>query len=479
MNKYLFSLLIVMFVGLSIKAQKAVDIEVVIDNYEQDTLILAYYLGENQYVKDSVTRSGENFLIQADSLFDSGLYSLILLPDHQVIQLILDQDQKFKVSTDVSKQDMDFEFKGSKENEIYYDYVAYINEKKPLLDSLQSLRQSIEEGDEKSQEQLTKQVETMDKMVEEEIERISAKYPKSFASKIIQGTRNVHVPEMNGKDAKETNLMRFNYYRKHYFDYIDLSDERLLRTPFLFGKIDYFVDKLTFKHPDSITNAVNHVLGHFDDQGELFQYYLVHYVNKFASAKIVGMDEVFVNLVDQYYAKGKAYWADEENTKKIIENANKMKPTLIGKQVPKLLLQDSLGAKIDVDSIDAEYTVLYFYKFDCGHCKKSTPKVVDFYERYKEKGVKVVTICTKFTKDVPGCWKYLKTIPGSGQLLNLCDPYHKTKMMSVFNLNTTPRILVLDENKKIISKNIGAEQLPEVLDHHIKLKKRQLDDQKN
>jgi len=47
---------------------------------------------------------------------------------------------------------------------------------------------------------------------------------------------------------------------------------------------------------------------------------------------------------------------------------------------------------------------------DCGHCKKAAPFMVEFAEKFKDKGVKVFAVCTSVAKsaddkDVPDCWK--------------------------------------------------------------------------
>jgi methyl coenzyme M reductase alpha subunit len=54
---------------------------------------------------------------------------------------------------------------------------------------------------------------------------------------------------------------------------------------------------------------------------------------------------------------------------------------------------------------------------------------------------------------------------------NAVDPYHRSRYKTVYDIRTTPQIFVLDTDKKILSKRIGAEQLPEVIDHILKVKK--------
>ena len=43
------------------------------------------------------------------------------------------------------------------------------------------------------------------------------------------------------------------------------------------------------------------------------------------------MDAVYVHIVKNYYAKGLAPWTEEDQLKKIVKNAEKLEPLLIGK----------------------------------------------------------------------------------------------------------------------------------------------------
>ena len=46
------------------------------------------------------------------------------------------------------------------------------------------------------------------------------------------------------------------------------------------------------------------------------------------------MDAVYVYLVENYYATGQAAWTEEEQLKKIIDNATTLQPLLVGKIAP-------------------------------------------------------------------------------------------------------------------------------------------------
>jgi thiol-disulfide isomerase/thioredoxin len=129
-------------------------------------------------------------------------------------------------------------------------------------------------------------------------------------------------------------------------------------------------------------------------------------------------------------------------------------------------MQKKDGSKINLHDVESPFTVVYIWDPDCGHCKKAAPKVVEFYEKFKDKGVTIFSICGKFTDEVKTCWDTIEE-KGFDNFMNVVDPYHRSKYKVLYNIKSTPQIFILDENKEIIMKRIGAEQLSEVMDQII------------
>jgi thiol-disulfide isomerase/thioredoxin len=288
-------------------------------------------------------------------------------------------------------------------------------------------------------------------------------HPDKLTTAIVRAGLEIKVPDMEG-DEGEVQLKTYKYYKAHYFDNVDFANPGLLRSPLLFNRVESYLERLTPRHPDSIAIALTIVLDEMKPSYETFKYYLIHYLNEYAQSKIVGMDAVYVRLVDEYYRTGDADWTDPEQLKKILSNAQSIKPTLIGKTAPDIAFENRAGEQMNLHEMSADYTVLYIWQPDCGHCKKQTPKLIKFYEDYKESGVEVVAVCMKFTDEVPKCWEYIDSRPGMELFYNLVDPYNRSKYPTLYYVKSTPQLFVLDKDKKILTKRIGVEQLPEVMD---------------
>ncbi|MEM1217165.1 MAG: redoxin domain-containing protein, partial [Bacteroidota bacterium] len=298
--------------------------------------------------------------------------------------------------------------------------------------------------------------------------RYVEKYPGTLPAAIIKANLPLDTPEFTGT-PEEINTKRWRWMQRHYFDHIDLADSRMMRTPFLFQQVEHFVKKLQVQHPDTISKAIDYVLSEMKPSEDNFKYYLIHFLNDYAASKFVGMDAVYVHLVDEYYAKGLAPWTEEEQLTKIIDNANRLRPLLIGRTAPDVQMQRQDGSKISLHEVESPYTVLYFWRYDCGHCKKSTPHLKEFYDKYKDRGVKIFAGCAKLRDEVPECWDYIEENE-IGEWIHVVDPFGRSRFMQRYDLKTTPQIYVLDQDKKIISKRLGAEQLEEYFERLLEQK---------
>lgn len=455
-------LLLFSLFSLTAHAQDSYEIKIKIDGYDQPVLSLANNLLDKQYIVDTARVNGQGeYVFRSDtSALPTGIYLVVMAPDNQYFQLVIgkETDQNFSLETSV-KNFSRVKVKGSKDNQLFYDYLAFLDEQqeksKPLREQL---------ADESLSEEVRAELETKMDAISETVtshqDKIVADNPDAYVSLIIRTNSSNPPPEFADITNEEArNGKKLEWLQNHYFDKMNLKDDRLLRTPFLFNRIEYFVDKLFIPHPDTISQAIDQVLEKMDPKSEMFKYYVVHFINKAASSKIVGMDGVYVHMVDNYYTNGRAYWAEEESLATMKENADKTRPLLIGKQAPNMKMKRRDGTPVELYDIDAKYTILYFWQFECGSCKKSTPVMAEFYEKWKSQGVEIFSICTK-QNEIDKCWDYIDERE-IGDWLHATDKY--MRFYRDYDIHSTPTIFVLDENKEIVSKRLGADQLDKLL----------------
>ncbi|MEM9259644.1 MAG: TlpA disulfide reductase family protein, partial [Bacteroidota bacterium] len=455
--------LILALFALPLTAQERYEISVEIDGYEEEFLSLANNLLDKQYLVDTAYRTDEGkYIFESDTnALPKGIYLVVLAPDNNYFQMLVgdDEDQVFSLKTSLDKLN-EVEVTGSEENRLFYDYLSFLGTQQQAS---QPLRQQLQDStlSTAKREELLAKMDGYSQAVEKHQDAVIKEHPTSFVAAIIKTNRPFPPPPMDDiTDETERNTAQLHWLQDHYLDPINLKDDRLLRTPFLFNRLNYFVDKLFYQYPDTVSMAIDRVLERMNPSSEMFKYYVVHFTNKSASSKIVGMDAVYVHMVDKYYATGLASWSSPEQLKTMMENAEKARPLIIGKQAPNMKMKRRDGTPVELYDLKANYTVLYFWQFACPSCKKSTPVMKEFYEKWKDRGVEIFSICTK-QGEIDKCWEYIDD-NAIGDWLHATDRY--LRFYKDYDIRSTPTIFVLDENKEIVSKRIGAEQLDGLLE---------------
>ncbi len=471
-------------------SQTGYEIKVNIDGFENDSLLLGYQYADKQYIKDTVVRVGDTFTFSGDEPLDCGIYLVIMPPENRYFQIVVDdKDQKFMLTTNVTNPVDDAKFKGSEENETFYKYLNFIGKQSTKA---QELNKQMKANKELNKDVSSDQVKL--DAIDDEVNKFQldliGKHAGSMAARIVKASRDVDVPDFGTTD--EARRKRFYYLRDHWFDNTDLSDPCMIRTTLLHNKVMTYLEKLTVQHPDSISQSIDFIIEKAKGNDQTKRNWLSTLLNKYANSKVIGMDAVYVHIVMNYYAKGEASWVEPEKLLEIVDNATKTEPLLIGKISPEILMptldvegtliamekeEDEqkkfvLGEKVSLHKLDSPYKVLFIWAPDCGHCKKSMPKMIDFYNNYKDKGVELFAICHQNYKSTPACAEFIKERPEMLQWINVTDPYFRSRYQSLYNVKSTPQIYILDDKNEILFKRLGADQLPGVMDDIFKREKK-------
>jgi peroxiredoxin len=463
--KSLLSLFTVILLAGSAFANKdGFSIKIKVSGYTSGTVQLANYYGDKQYLKDSavVDNQGRFKFENKDGSLERGIY-MVVMPDKRYFEFLIDSIQNFTMETDSSDYIGKMKIKGSPENILFYEYLNFITPRGKNAEALRA-QQNEPETDAKTKAKIKEELAQLDKEVNDFKKNIQEKQPNSFVAKMFRSMTEPEIPEPpvleNG--AKDS-LFVFRYYKEHYWDNIDFSDDWIVRSPLYASRLKRYVENLTVQIPDSINKTADYLLEKAEVSPDIFKYTLWFITNTYERSNIMGMDAVFVHMVENYYMTGKAFWVDPTQLEKIAERAMTLKPILIGKTAPNILMRDLKNAIVPLHSVKAKYTILYFWDPDCGHCKKVTPLVRDIYKQYKDKGVQAYAVCMDVESD-----KMKKFIEDKElNWINVYDPYHQTNFRKHYDINSTPVLYLLNEKKEIIAKRIDAEQLREILQRQL------------
>jgi len=459
-----FNLLFIIFTSTLMSAfagnEDGYNIKIKVNGVKDSLCYLANYFGDKQYIKDSVrSDAAGTYIFKGKEKLPGGIY-LFVLPGRKYFELVIDKEQEFTMETDTGNYIKNMKVKGSADNKLFYEYLNFVTEKGKEVESLKPVMSSKNKD---SAKVAKARVAVIDSLVSNYKLDYIKKHPETLLAKVFLAAQEPKIPETPTlPDGKKDSTFAFRYYKSHFFDNIDFSDDRILRTPVFHGKLQQYIKDLTLQIPDSVNKEADYLVGKAIGNKEMFKYVVWFITNSYENSNIMGMDAVFVHMVKNYYTKELATWVDSVNLYKIQERAKLLDPILIGKPAPYMILQDTAGKWRSLYDIKAKYTLLFFWDPDCGHCQKTVPKLVEFYNKNKAKyDIEIYGANTAVEEE-----KWKKFVKDKGiKWINVADLKTQNNFRHEYDVSSTPQLYLLDKDKKIIAKKLDVETLEDFLKH--------------
>ncbi|CAM3699723.1 TlpA family protein disulfide reductase [Aquirufa aurantiipilula] len=439
-------------IGFSIKGK--------INGIGNSELYLAHYFGSTQQViKDTAQADAQgNFVFQGKDELPKGLY-LISFSKNRYLDVIIG-NTNFSFETDTLDPINHMKFQNSAENEAFFGFQREMGKRYVELRKL--------EMEKKDQVQIA----SIRKEIIQYQQSWFEKNKLLFVSKLVRATFEPEIPPFKKKvstpkDSTEFYQYQFSYYKKHFFDNLDLNDERFIRTPFLQKKLEKYFEDLVVQQPDSIIKDTDLLMSKIKNK-EVRRYVIYKIASTYETSNIVGTDAAFAHMGEKYYVGEASLW-DTTTVRQMRDRIKVLKPLLIGKRIPELLLTDPSGKRLTTASIPGEYTLVYFYDPECSHCKEETPKLMAQANYFKSK--KISVLATSIARNKKQWTDFIKEYKMES-IYNGIDIHpsaksgkeeYYTDFLRTFDIYSTPIIYILDKNKRIIGKKIPTDKIQDFI----------------
>ena len=445
----------------SANANKPYEIKIKISGGFQDTaLLLTSYYGDKIKIIDTAyaVKQGE-YIFKGENSLPGGIYMVVSTKKSKLFEFIVDSDQKFTLSTDKSNYPTNMKVSGSAENKLFYTYLIYNEKQYQLNKSLVKIIDSLK----------TVNVETLSyKSSLDSLNEVSKKYKieiiennkGTYVSSLLNSMRDIEIPDSIKNSSDST--LTFKYYKQHYWDYIDLSDSTLLRSPVFMRKVKQYFEQLVVFSPDSVIAAIDLVVSKARPSQEVVGYLIWNFVSEYQNPKFMGFDKVFVHLVDEYFSKEQISNTTPSILTSLQDRANKLRPILLSQPAPNLILIDTAEVLTSFYSITNNYTILFFWDSDCGVCSK---EIVELKKLYDNPDYDIEVFAINVNSDLEKWKKAItkKKVPG----INVNGTRSVTQdFHDLYDIYGTPVIYLLDKDKKIVAKRINAGKVTEFIDNY-------------
>jgi peroxiredoxin len=373
-----FAMLILLScVGLSVSAKDGYKLKFTIKDNTDSLIYLCNYFGNTKsvYKIDSVHLQPG---ISTQTLFSTkaitgGIYILLFADRKMQFEIVLDNgdDIEFNFS---KMNPLDNSFKNSKNNTDFYRYQKLASESGKKVNEIQNgLKTAKTKSD-------TLAIENEQRKIGRSLanyrDDYSAKNPNGFLATLFKALKEPEIPDsiLSLKDVRIKDSLRFVYYKKHYWDYFDFKDDRILYAPILEAKLDQYY-KMVPSVADSFIKEANYLMKHAEGSKDIYKYCFWWQTRNAGLSKVMGLDEAYAYMIENYVMRDKCPWLTDSNKQQYITDYKRISPNTIGKMAPEIELKNrkNVLSKLSTAVFANDYTVIAFYDPGCHHCQDEIP----------------------------------------------------------------------------------------------------------
>lgn len=428
----------------------------------KDTMMMMgnYYARGNQVVDTAYRDDKGRFVFSGTDTLAWGLYFFANEKGEYVEFVVYKEKPFFTFETKEGDWTSNMKVKGSRENDFFFDFHRVDGQlSKTLMEKERTLDSAAFAAFKR------KELVRLDSIKTALIEQ----HPEKMLSKMMLATKENYTPVVDEKGDTMTDEQRRDYYFHHYFDNIPLDDNFFVRTPkavFYDRVMQFFDSYLKYAPPAVIEEYLDTVMRKSLKAPNVFQYLVIQLTQKYLQSSVMVHDEVYVYLVQHYFATEANFWTSPSGIEKELTRANKWERLLVGHVAPELILYDTLRVPHSLHAMPNRWKILIFWSPNCGHCKHIIPKVYDIYVANREKyDLGVFAILSEPDDKTRVDWRDFLQNHGidSPTWLNLDGGEANVDWHDVYDITSTPQIYLIDQYNVIQAKKLSDGNLEQVL----------------
>ena len=461
----LFILLIASAAGFAQKSKTdSTLIDVTIEGIQAGPVRLVGNYGDQNYLADSTGADAKgHFILRREKPLPAGFY-YFLLPGQKSFSILIDRDQRMTLRAKADDINNTMQASGALNTELLYRNIKFQSAQEPELNQIsQTLRKFPPSSPEYVQAK-ARQTQLVGER-KAHLDEIFKNYPDAFFTKFKIAGQNPEWPEFRKTNGDLDTLRNLLYYREHFWDGVDFTDDRLLSTPVIFNKLKRYITELVPQQPDSIIKVADPLVQRVLPYKEYFKFFVnwigLNYEN--GKTKVMDGEAVYVYMIDKYITPERAFWDTPENVEKLRKKVWEMQASLLGRKGQDVQAQDVNGVYRSLYESTAPIVVVFMFSPDCEHCQKQAPEIERIYNAWKDRGVDFFGIAVNTTEPE---WKaFVKK--HNFTFTNVFDPTNKA-IYAKYYVDITPELYILNKDRIIVGKNLVAEQLETMFERELK-----------
>ncbi len=440
------------------------DIKIKLTGIKTAKVVLGYFLGEQTFAVDTaqVDTSTGDLRFKTTRKLAQGVY-FVAHTEGVIFNLILADETDFSISTNISAPYDSAKVEHSVENAVYFNYMKTVQRVQNDISQINGITDML------------RQAKAGKSVIEEQEQKITARYaglekytqsvirqaPHLFTSKLLNISTMPVVPtELTQLKNDKPNPVYWFYFRKHFFDGVDFTDKRLVRSPYYANRLGQFLGYM-INNTDSVKAELDFILTKTRSNTEFYKFTLKWLTAVFDDNidRMPNADAYLIHLVEKYHRKPDS-GTDKYTLERMEYKVNAFKNVLIGSPAPNFELPNTEGVLKSLAEVKADYTLVVFYSSLCSHCREAMPTIQNALKNMDSKKLKVFTVCTDGVREP---WLSFLEEMKMKDWINVIDKQPDTDIQKKYVTWNLPVLYLLDRNKTIVANRIKPENLHELI----------------
>lgn len=403
-------------------------------------------------------------VFKGDQPLAPGMYSLKAGEGSVDFFITAGAPQQFSITFDPAQGLPSLEIKGSPENESFAGYMHFLSSMRQVAQRLQERMQLYRQNPD-SAYSITSQMQQLNQQVKARIETLQANNPGATLAFFFRSMQEPEAPEPNiSPMSPNPDSLRqayfMNFYKEHFFDNVDFTDPRILHVPVLPNLFSTYFSQVLPPDKDVLQAQVDFLIGKANVNREVYEFAVRNLYNLFRHTPYPEIEVIAPYVADKYVVQDADAWADKAYVDKLIEAVRLEKLNPFGTIATNLKLQDPNGQYVALHDVQSPYTVLYFFNPLCGTCAIVTPILWETYQEYRNKGLQVYAV---YVDKAKADWLPYITEQHQFDWVNVWSPDDTENIYAKYDIHAIPTIYLLDNEKKIILKDVTIDELKATL----------------
>ncbi len=227
-----------------------------------------------------------------------------------------------------------------------------------------------------------------------------------------------------------------SFLRDHFFDTIDFSDARLVRTPFLSGNYKRYFDWLEPREESVYLKAIDRLLSLAKAHPEVCSATLFILNSYFHLKDFPAVSEHLTGLCQ----KDSGCRAAE---RRLLERG-----VTIGSRAPAIALPDTSGTLVDLQRLAADHVLLMFWSPECESCHEALRQLSGLRQAFPPQSLQIYTVALIEDESL---WRTSLMWLASDWINTIDRLGNHSTLAAAFNIRSIPAFYLIDRQGRIIA----------------------------